>query len=953
MMRYSLQKNFLWVPVFCLLASCAIVRCDEEDGPPATVTEADATAGKPILLIGGKYGHYDRDAIRDEILVPRKLTYEDGGDWNSAENWKNYSLVILANSFPETVSDQEHGWIRDYLTNGGRLLMLGPTLVQLRQRANAPLDWLGAGGYQLVKEGAISVTPAGAKYAEDAKGAVALLEAANVAGPQKLSTAQPLIVRGDTSIAFRNVFGKGEVFYFGFDYFRLALTIKDKAQKAAARAPVRQILEKLIMVGDTQTKTDAIARGLREYGAAQPVVWRRDFAGARGAEYASPPYPKHGEGLQHLHLDLGIGEWESIPLYVSSPVPAPNFEVRIDDLKDKTGGRNIVPASSLHLRMQGLARADLTVGPYWLLDLTRRDATGNSTWRAPLQAAFSQTLWLTLSTAGLPAGLYETSIQFKNPDIPAVQLEIKVWPVSLPGREYFEAEATSLWNGLLTAPGQPNYSYPDPPMNLARFDLHIADLSAHHIAFNMDSSWINPYGRSFSLKNVRLRENSAPFETACKQGLIKEDKLPELDFSYFDPFVENAVVSGLPYFHFNFKNLPGNWLAYAKEITGDANLEPDSPRHEKIKKWLLSQCVQYLRSKGIQKIVAFLADEIPPDKIPDATRRARLLHECGIRVEFSATGQTGQSREYIAQMNPAIDRWIWNVAVLPQAKALVRSANAPVDKSDEEYTYVADWHRASYVFNRSRGPFCAWNDLDGLFIHGYLRWYPNGGAVFSGPDGPIDTEGWEGARDGIEDARYWKRLAFLLAAAKKRPDLSAGVKTIEEKMARWVAASPQSLVRLEDRTYHIYRFQEPVSSYEALQRLKTELLESLSWLQEKVSTRSTLQYAGQPLVHGGKIVADLKGDPAAVKALQTVLAHRLEEPLSPASTTNTRVVLGTRTQVELSAPETAKTMTSPKAGHFSIGASGAVIVVCGGDAEGLTKGAQALAVLCERSETIE
>src|SRR5690606_9669951 len=154
-----------------------------------------------------------------------------------------------------------------------------------------------------------------------------------------------------------------------------------------------------------------------------------------------------------------------------------------------------------------------------------------------------------------------------------------------------------------------------------------------------------------------------------------------------------------------------------------------------------------------------------------------------------------------------------------------------IDASDEQLTYVADWHRAPYVFNRTRGAYCAYHHLDGLFVHGYLRWYPNGGAVWKTADGPIDTEGWEGARDGIEDARYWKRAQFLLEAAQKNPALAGEAARLEKQMARWVAPAPDALVEMRDASYSIYRFQSPVSSYENLQTLKRELLASLAWLE--------------------------------------------------------------------------------------------------------------------------
>ncbi len=44
--------------------------------------------------------------------------------------------------------------------------------------------------------------------------------------------------------------------------------------------------------------------------------------------------------------------------------------------------------------------------------------------------------------------------------------------------------------------------------------------------------------------------------TRPNKGLIKENALPALDLRYFDPFVKKPLLAEIPYFHFNFKNLP-------------------------------------------------------------------------------------------------------------------------------------------------------------------------------------------------------------------------------------------------------------------------------------------------------------------------------------------------------------------------------------------------------------
>jgi hypothetical protein len=903
-------------------------------------------ASKPILLMGTGYSSYERKAIIQDILEPNELTFEEGDEFTSAEVWKNYSLIIVTHGFPK-LNENEIGWIQDYVKEGGKVLLTGPVLASLRELKPANRDWLGAEGYQIAKGADFVISNEGTKFVDNAATAQGIFGVANSYAPAKLGTAKSLVLRGSAPILFSNNYGKGEVWFAGLEYFRILNTRKDQKEKMLVGAPARELLEKLILQGGAQKKSEQIASALKTLGARSPIVWRRDFASARGAAFAVLPYPQKGEELNHIHLDLGENEWESMPFYLTNGDADNKFAISISDLIS-TETKTKIPASAIRLRVQGLAAPQLTVGPFWLLDVPRHDAPGKSTFDFPLQNNTSNTIWLTLNTIDILPGEYQGKISFSNPAMKSIDFQIKVWPVRLPGREYFETEATYNWNSLLNGEKGKTYNFPDPPGNMKSFDQHVSDLAEHYIDYNEDGSWLNNYGGSISLKNVKLKGTEIKLEDAMAKGLIKENALPQLDFSYFDPFVEKPLLAVMPYFHFNFKNYPKDWLSYARAISGDKELAPDSPQHLAIKRWLLGQIVDYLHSKGITKIVSFIADEIPPDEIPDVLERAKLMHEFGISVEFTATGQTGQKREYISQLNPAIDRWIWNTGVMPQAKAIVKT-NSPIDATDTQYNYTADWHRAPYVFNRTRGAFCAYNQLDGWFIHGYLRWYPNGGAVYKTPEGPIDTEGWEGARDGIEDARYWKRAQLLLQAAKGKPQFATKVTQIEEQMKNWVSPNSNALVQLKDASYSIYNFQSPVSSYARLQTLKHQLLESLVWLQQNVPTAFSLNYAGLKLVDSGKSQVQIIGNTTAAAAMTKVFSARGLPTITSQPTGKFKIAFGTSAKLKVLLGNDFIT-ESPTNGDYQIVVKGNTIAVTGGDENGLIIGAHVLGNVIEAIE---
>ncbi len=862
--------------------------------------------------------------------------------------------MIVTHGFPK-LDEREIGWIQDYVQNGGRLLITTTALSSLRDLKGKDRDWIGAEGYHAVRGGEseefVLVDEQAKALIPNVETAKTVFGLTNSSAPNKLTTAQAVITRNGDAIVFRNRYGKGEVWFVGFEYFRVINTEHlGDAKERVGKAP-RAFLEKLILQGGVQKKSERIAAGLQAMGANVPVAWRRDFAHARGAAFAEPPYPETGEQVTALRVDLGQNEWESIPFYLSSAQADAQFSVTLDDLTT-ADGRHKISASNLRLRVQGVVAPHLTVGPFWLLDASHRETSQGSIYDVPLKANESNTLWLTLNTNNVAPGQYRGQVRFSQAAMKPLDVQVEVWPVKLPGQEYFQTEATFLWNSLMNGEKGKSYNFPDPPGDMEPFKRHINNLAEHHITINLDNSWTNRFGGSVSLKNARVKDSQVRLEDAIKQGLIKENALPELDLSYFDPFVEIPIQAGMPSFHFNFKNFDGTWIDYSRAITGDKTLAADSPRHAAIKRWIFGEIVGYLRGKGITEIICFIADEIPPNEIPEILHRAQLLHEFGIRIEFTATGRVGQSREHITALNPVIDRWIWNAVIMPQAKAIVNSADSPIDKTDQQFTYVADWHRAPYVFNRTRGAFCAYHELDGFFIHGYLRWYPNGGAVWKTPEGPIDTEGWEGARDGIEDARYWKRAQFLLKAAKKNPALANRIASIEQQMARWVARDTNALVELKDASYSIYKYQSPVSSYVRLQTLKRELMESLAWLQANVPTVYGASYAGQTLQAGGKSQVQLIGSEAAIADFNKILAAREVPALVSNAAAGTKLAFGSREELQQLLGKEFVGNATPGAGQYQVVVKGSVIGVVGGDESGLLKGARLLGQLIEKAEEV-
>ena len=67
--------------------------------------------------------------------------------------------------------------------------------------------------------------------------------------------------------------------------------------------------------------------------------------------------------------------------------------------------------------------------------------------------------------------------------------------------------------------------------------------------------------------------------------------------------------------------------------------------------------------------------------------------------------------------------------------------------------------------------------------------------VWRTPNGPIDTLGWEGYREGVDDARY---LATLLDAMNKAKTAGSDAAVVAQTQ-RWVATVERSVEDVDDR----------------------------------------------------------------------------------------------------------------------------------------------------------
>ncbi len=822
----------------------------------------NTTFEKPVLIMGESYGIHERQALIEELLVREAWVYVDGGAYQSAKTWHDYALVIICDDAPQLSDPEQLAAAQKYIRQGGRILGVGSFMNTFRNVSLESMAWIGATGFQYGLQGAIHVT-ASDMIPEHIDVDAMRLAFASPYAANAMTTGQPLLTKANAPVAFVHSYGHGEVVVVGRELFRVRVLEKQTMQDHGGDA-LRDWFATIIKRSQPLTRARAIEHHMNDFPRDKPVVWFRDPGHqSRGADYFVQPFPRSHEQIKSIRMDMGIGEFESFPIYVTARENITGYRVNVSNLLH-TNKQHQIASEKFRIRKQGLAAPHLTVGDYWLLDPNNPQQPAFD-----LQANKTATIWFTFDTTDIKPGEYLGQIQLGEQ---TVEFKIKVWDVALPSEEYFEAQATFMWASLGIDPTQAGKS----PLDFSVFDRHLDNLAAHHVSYNSDVYW-----PLYLAANALIRDTGQTLPEAIANKTVTMDKLPDLDFSMFNHFVDAAVARDMPWMHCAIKNLPTEWYDIAKRITHNPALERDGPEHQRIKSWMLNQTLDFFASRGIYQIMSFHADEIGLDKVEHEATTAQLIADRGIHPMFTVTVGPGESLDALRRLRPICDVWIWNITVLQHVQETLKQYPSLLKPDDLQYTYTADWNHASYMLNRERGVFFAHEKLNGWYIHGYLRWYPNGGAVFGGKSGPIDTEGWEGARDGIEDARYFARITELADRLINHHDPRARkiAQQTQRDIQQWIAPDQSDndpYVRMIAKSYEKrLDYYLPHSNLIDIRQLKSIMLERLAALEKFDTQTPRLEYADAVIAIGDSLNIEIAGHDVGGNQLRQSLAEKI------------------------------------------------------------------------------
>ncbi len=187
---------------------------------------------RPAALVGSRYGTHEVRCITRNIFDPENWDYEVRGEFLPAEEFKNYSLVIIAYAQERPFTLEEHALVEQYLREGGRVLLINQAPKALADSSSPSSSRAFYGWFGMELRRNRSLTPEDADVAADPilKNVVeadgersarpswisASLGVINLAGG-----AESLISNSDGALVARRRLGEGIVYYLGSEAFRL------------------------------------------------------------------------------------------------------------------------------------------------------------------------------------------------------------------------------------------------------------------------------------------------------------------------------------------------------------------------------------------------------------------------------------------------------------------------------------------------------------------------------------------------------------------------------------------------------------------------------------------------------------------------------------------------------------------------------------------------------------
>jgi len=136
------------------------------------------------------------------------------------------------------------------------------------------------------------------------------------------------------------------------------------------------------------------------------------------------------------------------------------------------------------------------------------------------------------------------------------------------------------------------------------------------------------------------------------------DKLPDLDFSYFDIWTVEPVKRHMTRFVAHVPS--GHGWREASLVGAALGVKDEDPNDEQswaVMGWYYRQLRAYAERQGFTSFWAKLDDEIPQEDIPNWLRAAAFYRAAGFKPFTTNTGNIARSEALLKEMNKESDAW--------------------------------------------------------------------------------------------------------------------------------------------------------------------------------------------------------------------------------------------------------------------------------------------------------
>lgn len=331
---------------------------------------------------------------------------------------------------------------------------------------------------------------------------------------------------------------------------------------------------------------------------------------------------------------------------------APQSQLRLDKLEVDLGRqeRDLVPITVAALSELDTVSLEVTgTGAKLCQVLLEQDYQLHPGMQTPLDINHPTRFWLDIDSGTQNPGPYELAVKLSSSrgtelTIPGT---VTIHDVVLPQKRTIRMKPFSWFDQLSGLDIQK-------PEARRRLEVFLDDMA---LLRNTVCDWGVMYNPNNVLPYVKIRGADQTLQAAGRAGVISINDLPDLDFSFFDPWIGGSAKRGMTVLEMNVHlTITEHDRAFVKAVLGQGADDSDDTCW-KLLMWLYGQFRNYALSCGMTETWAWIARPHESDAIPISVQTARRYQEIGYRTYFANIDDVARDPKRLNQLNAQSDGW--------------------------------------------------------------------------------------------------------------------------------------------------------------------------------------------------------------------------------------------------------------------------------------------------------